>query len=81
MLKIWGVAYDAKNEFTQAVVGTLEELSATDKGVVMRGFVEKVVVPSIALEAVEDPMDSEPLVKLSQILKTDVELFACILLT
>ena len=81
MLKIWGVAYDAKNEFTQAVVGTLEELSETDKGVVMRGFVEKVVVPSIKLEAVEDPMDSEPLVKLSQILKTDVELFACILLT
>lgn len=81
MLKIWGVAYDAKNEFTQAVVGTLEELSATDKGVVMSGFVEKVVVPSIKLEAVEDPMDSEPVVKLSQILKTDVELFACILLT
>ena len=80
MLKIWGVAYDAKNEFTQAVVGILEELSVTDKGEVTSGLFIKVVVPSIVLDAVEDPMESEPVVKLSQILKTDVELFACILL-
>jgi len=80
VLKIWGVVYDAKNEFTQAVVGILEELSATDNGDVMSGVFIKFVVPSIVLDAVEDPMDSDPLVKLSQILKTDVELFACILL-
>ncbi len=80
MLRICGVAYDAKNEFTQAVVGILEELSVTDKGEVTSGLFIKVVVPSIVLDAVEDPMESEPVVKLSQILKTDVELFACILL-
>jgi len=80
VLKIWGVANDAKNEFTQAVVGILEELSATDNGEVMSGVFIKVVVPSIVLDAVEDPMESEPVVKLSQILKTEVELFACILL-
>ena len=80
MLKIWGVVYDAKKEFTQAVVGILEELSATDNGEVMSGVFIKVVVPSTVLDAVEDPMDSDPLVKLSQILKTEVELIACILL-
>jgi len=63
------------------VVGTLDELSVLDKDEFIIGFVEKVVVPSISLVAVEDPMDSDPLVKLSHILKTDVELFACILLT
>jgi len=52
-----------------------------DKEEFIIGFVEKVVVPRIVLEAVEDPMDSVPLVKLSHILKADVELFACILLT
>jgi hypothetical protein len=46
----------------------------------MSGVFIKVVVPSTELDAVEDPMDSDPLVKLSQILKTEVELFACILL-
>ena len=46
----------------------------------MSGLFIKVVVPSIVLDAVEDPMESEPVVKLSQILKTEVELFACILL-
>ena len=63
------------------MVGTLDELSVLDKDEFIIGFVEKVVVPSIALVAVEDPMDSDPLVKLSHILKADVELFACILLT
>ena len=63
------------------MVGTLDELSVLDKDEFIIGFVEKVVVPRIALVAVEDPMDSDPLVSLSHILKTDVELFACILLT
>jgi hypothetical protein len=63
------------------VVGILDELSVLDKDEFIIGFVEKVVVPRIVLEAVEDPMDREPLVKLSHILKAEVELFACILLT
>jgi len=38
------------------------------------------VVPSIVLVAVDEPRVKEPLVKLSQMLKSEVELFACILL-
>ena len=38
-------------------------------------------MPSIVLEEFVDPMDNEPVVKLSHMLNTDVELFACILLT
>jgi hypothetical protein len=37
------------------------------------------VVPSIVVVLVAEPMFSEPVVKLSQILNADVELFACIL--
>ena len=39
------------------------------------------VVPSIVVVEVNEPMDNEPLVKLSQKVNTEVELFACILLT
>ena len=37
------------------------------------------VVPSIVVVLVAEPMFSEPVVKLSQMLNADVELFACIL--
>jgi hypothetical protein len=37
------------------------------------------VVPSIVVVLVTEPMFNEPVVKLSQILNADVELFACIL--
>ena len=66
------------NAFTQAVVGILEELSEVDKEAFIFGFVEKVVVPSSVVEAVADPRDSVPLVKLLPMPNTAVELFACI---
>ena len=68
------------NVFTQAVVGTLEELSEIDKDEFIFGLFEKNVVPSKVFEAVFDPISSDPLVKLSQIVHVVVELFACILL-
>jgi len=70
----------ANRVFTQAVVGTLEELSVTDKDALIFGLFVKVVVPSIVFEAFAEPISSVPLVKLSQMLNTAVELLAFILL-
>lgn len=72
MFKIWLLVKVAKYVFTHAVVGTLDELSAVDKEEAMIGFVIKVVVPVIILEAFKDPMVSEPPDKLDPRVKADV---------
>ena len=72
MFKIWLLEKVEKYVFTHAVVGILEELSAVDKKDVMVGFVEKVVVPSIVLEAFDDPIVMEPPDKLEPIVNAEV---------
>ena len=62
------------------MVGTFEELSVDDKEAFIIGFVEKVVVPSILFEEFTEPISSDPVVKLSQMVNTEVELFVFILL-
>ena len=72
MFKTWLLVKVAKYVLTHAVVGTLEELSAVDKEEATIGFVIKVVVPVIILEAFKDPMVSEPPDKLDPRVKADV---------